>query len=555
MSLIRKLQTRLQGEIKSAIETAEQLEVIDLPPIKLETPRNENHGDYATNIAMILAGQAKMPPREIAQLIIENLTDLDFIAKIEVAGPGFINFYFSIDWLYDVVVEIEEQADDYGQGDLGAGKKIQVEFVSANPTGPLHVGHSRGAVVGDVLANILQTAGFDVSKEYYINDAGNQMDLLGRSVAIRYQQLLEEDVELPEDAYRGEYITELAQEIVEQDGDKYLAEAKAGQLEYFREYAYQELLDQIKADLNNFGIKFDNWFSERTLHSDKIEEVAAKLKADQLIYEQDGALWFKSSKFGDDKDRVVIKEDGSPTYLAADIAYHQNKYQRGFEEVINVWGADHHGYVARMKAVVEALGYQREALQIILVQLVTLLRDGKQVPMSKRAGDFVTMRDVIKEVGKDAARYFYVMRSPDSHLDFDLELAKQESTENPVYYIQYAHARICSILEQVEEEGIEIDSLEEIDLSKLTTEAEINLLKELADYPDQIAKSAESRAPHHMARFAHQLASAFHTFYNKCYVLVEDRDLMKARLRLVLATKQVLVNLLELLGISAPENM
>ncbi|MCK8816421.1 arginine--tRNA ligase [Natroniella sulfidigena] len=555
MSLIRELKTSLQEEIKSAIETAKQLEVTDLPPIKLETPRNEDHGDYATNIAMVLAGQAKMPPREIAQLIIDNLTELDFIAKTEVAGPGFINFYFSTAWLYDVVAEIEEQADNYGQIDLGADEKVQVEFVSANPTGPLHVGHSRGAVVGDVLANILQTAGFDVSKEYYINDAGNQMDLLGNSVAIRYQQLLGVDIELPEDAYRGEYITELARQIVDQDGDSYLSAAKDGQLEHFREYAYQKLLERIKIDLNNFGIEFDNWFSERSLHPDKIEEVTDKLQAEQLIYEQDGALWFKSSKFGDDKDRVVIKEDGTPTYLAADIAYHQDKYQRGFAEVINVWGADHHGYVERMKAVVEALGYQREALQIILVQLVTLLRDGKQVPMSKRAGDFVTMRDVIKEVGKDAARYFYVMRSPDSHFDFDLELAKEESTENPVYYIQYAHARICSILEQVKEEGVEVDSLEEIDLAKLTTEAEINLLKELADYPEQIAKSAESRAPHHMARFAYQLASAFHTFYNKCYVLVEDQELLKARLRLVLATKQVLVNLLSLLGLSAPENM
>ncbi|WP_408955431.1 arginine--tRNA ligase [Natroniella sp. ANB-PHB2] len=555
MSLIRRLQVRLQEEIKSAIKTSEQLEIADLPPIKLETPRNEDHGDYATNVAMILAGQAKMPPRQIAELITDNLVELDFIAKTEVAGPGFINFYFSTDWLYDVVAEIEKEADDYGQSDLGEDKKIQVEFVSANPTGPLHVGHSRGAVVGDVLANILQKAGFDVSKEYYINDAGNQMELLGNSVAVRYQQLLGVDIELPEDAYRGEYITELARGILDQDGDSYLEAAKGGQLEHFREYAYQKLLERIKTDLNDFGIEFDNWFSERSLHPNKIEEVTAKLQADQLVYEEEGALWFKSSKFGDDKDRVVIKDDDTPTYLAADIAYHQNKYQRGFEEVINVWGADHHGYVERMKAVVEALGYKREALQIILVQLVTLLRDGKKVPMSKRAGDFVTMRDVIKEVGKDAARYFYVMRSPDSHLDFDLELAKEESTENPVYYIQYAHARICSILEQVRKAGVEVDSLDEIDLTKLTAEPEINLLKELANYPDQIAKSAESREPHHMARFAHQLASVFHTFYNKCYVLVEDQKLLKARLRLVLATKQVLVNLLELLGLSAPENM
>jgi len=555
MALVQKLEERLITEIEQAINNAKELNIEKLPKIKLEVPRDSAHGDFATNIAMVLAGQAKMAPRQIAEIIKENLADVKLIEKVEVAGPGFINFFLSNQWLYDVLVEVEKQGADYGKVNVGQDKRVQVEFVSANPTGPLHVGHSRGAVVGDVMANLLTAAGFDVIKEYYINDAGNQMNLLGKSVAIRYQQLLGEEVGFPEDAYQGDYIKEIAQTIIDEENDKYLKDAQAENYDYFGERAYQILLANIEDDLASFGIEFDKWFSERTLHPDAINEVVADFKESGFIYDKDGALWFNSSKFGDDKDRVVIKEDGAPTYLAADIAYHKNKYDRGFEEVINVWGADHHGYIERMKAVVEALGYDREALQVILVQLVTLLRDGEQVPMSKRAGNFVTMRDVIKEVGKDAARYFYVMRSTDSHLDFDLELAKKESSDNPVYYIQYAHARICSILEQLNNEEIVLPQATSLDLSPLTDEAEIDLIKKLADYPNEIAKSAESRAPHHIARYAYDLAATFHKFYNKCHVLIEDKALLEARIVLVLATKQVLLNVLNLLGVSAPESM
>ncbi|WP_084804398.1 arginine--tRNA ligase [Halonatronum saccharophilum] len=555
MALIQKVEEGLIAEIEKAINGLEELNINNLPPVKLEVPRDESHGDYATNIAMVLAGQAKMAPRQIAEIIKSNLEDVDLIEKVEVAGPGFINFHLSNSWLYDVLLEVHNKGQDYGKVNLGENKKVQVEFVSVNPTGPLHVGHSRGAVVGDVLSNLLIKAGFDVTKEYYINDAGNQMNILGNSVAVRYRQLLGEDIEMPEDAYKGDYIKDIAQDIIDEFADKYLEEAKDKKIDFFREYGYKYCLKNIEEDLNSFGIEFDNWFSERTLHPEGIEEIVREFKDSDLIYEKDGALWFKSTEFGDDKDRVVIKDDGNPTYLAADMAYHKNKYNRGFEEVINVWGADHHGYIERMKAVVEALGYERDALLIILVQLVTLLRDGEQVPMSKRAGNFVTLRDVVREVGKDAARYFYVMLSTNSHLDFDLELAKKQSSDNPVYYIQYAYARICSILDQVDEAGIEVPSIEDVQLSKLEAEEEIDLIKALADYPNQIEKSAKNRAPHYIARYAYDLASLFHKFYNKCYVLIEDKQLMKARLILVLAAKQVLVNVLDLLGLDSPASM
>ncbi len=555
MALVQQVEEKLSQEIKRAINNSTELNIENLGEIKLEVPRDEAHGDYATNIAMVLAGQAKMAPRQIAEIIKDNLADVELIEKIEVAGPGFINFFLSNQWLYNVILEVERQQEDYGKVNVGQSKRVQVEFVSVNPTGPLHVGHSRGAVVGDVLSNILVTAGYDVSKEYYINDAGNQMNLLGQSVAVRYQQLLGQDIEFPRDAYQGGYIKDIAQDIIDESKDEYLAAAEAQEYDYFREYAYQRIIANIKRNLADFGIEFDNWFSERTLHPDAIEEVIQELKGQDLIYEEDDALWFASSNFGDDKDRVIIKDDGNPTYLAADMAYHKNKYDRGFAEVINVWGADHHGYIERMKAVVEALGYDREALKILLIQIVSLSRDGKQVPMSKRAGNFVTMLDVVKEVGKDAARYFYVMRSTDSHLDFDLELAKKESSDNPVYYIQYAHARICSILDQINAENISIPESKNTDLSYLKEGVEIDLIKKIADYPNEIAKSAESREPHHLARFAHELAGVFHKFYNKCHVLNEDKELMEARLVLVKATKQVLNNVLNLLGISSPESM
>ena len=554
MSVVQEVRNDLKDALKAAIISSEDLAVETVPEIEIEEPREEEHGDYATNIAMVLSGQVGMAPRQIAEIIVEKI-DLDLIDEVEVAGPGFINFYLNNNWLYRVIEKVDRIGEQYGATDLGDDQKVQIEFVSANPTGPLHVGHSRGAVVGDVLANIMETAGFDVSKEYYINDAGNQLEILGNSVAVRYQQLLGEDVELPEDSYQGEYIEDIAQKILAEDDDQHLADVQEGNIEYFREFAYKKMLENIGTDLNDFGIEFDNWFSERSLHPDAIEEVIAELREKGLVYEEEDALWFKSTEFGDDKDRVVVKSDGSYTYLAPDIAYHKNKHDRGFDQAINVWGADHHGYIARVQAVIEALGYGSDWLEVILVQLVNLLRDGETVKMSKRAGDFVTLRDVVDEVGVDAARYFYVMRDTDSHLDFDLELAKEESKDNPVYYIQYAHARICSIEEQLADEGYEIPSATDVDLSKLTADIELDLIKKIAQYPAEIAESAGSKEPHHIARYAYDLASLFHKFYNKCRVIGEDEELLKARATLVEAVKQVLLNVLDILGISAPESM
>ena len=555
MAVIVELKEKLRTEIKKAVK-ASDLKVDSWPgEAKIEKPREEEHGDYATNIALVLSGQIGASPREIAQKIVGNFSSLEFVKQLEIAGPGFVNFHLGSDWLKEVIREINDQKDGYGKLDLGNNKSVQVEFVSANPTGPLHVGHGRGAVVGDVLANILETAGFSVGKEYYINDAGNQMELLGQSVALRYRQILGEEVSFPDDSYQGDYIKEIAKQLIDEEGKDYLKVAKEDKLDYFKEYAYQSLLSRIKEDLNQFGVKYDNWFSEQTLHPEAIKEVVKFLQEKDLVYEEEGALWFAATQFGDDKDRVVVKEDGNPTYLAADIAYHRDKFKRGFEELINIWGADHHGYVERMKASIEALGYKRDDLEIVLVQMVSLLRDGEEIAMSKRSGEFITLREVIEEVGADAARYFYIQRSFDSHLDFDLELAKEESTDNPVYYIQYAHARICSLLEKIREEGLEIKPLAEVNLNELTSEAELDLIQMLAEYPEEIAECAQSREPHHLARYAYELAGSFHKFYNKCKVLDSGEESAQARIKLVQACQQVLINVLEILGISAPKSM
>ncbi|MBM7622681.1 arginine--tRNA ligase [Sporohalobacter salinus] len=556
MSFIFEIERKLKEKLREAIKRSVGLEIEEIPTIKLEDPREEKHGDYATNIAMVLSGKSEKSSRKIATEISNNLENFNYLSKVKVAGPGFINFYLKNDWLYEVLTEIKEKGMDYGRVNVGEGEKVQVEFVSVNPTGPLHVGHGRGAVVGDVLANLLDVAGYEVSKEYLINDAGNQMDMLGRSVAVRYQQLLGKEVSFLEEGYRGSYIEDIAEEIRIKNGDEYLEKANNDEIEYFREYAYDKMLNRIKQTVNEFGISFDNWFSERSLHPEAIEEVVQELKEVEYIYEEDGALWFKSTEFGDDKDRVVIKSDGSPTYFAADIAYHKNKFERGFDKVINIWGADHHSHVDRMKAVVEALGYDTESLSIILVQMVTLFEDGNEVQMSKRAGEFITLQDVIDEVGVDVARYFYIMRDTDSQLDFDLELAKQESTNNPIYYVQYAHARICSLLEKKENENVKLPDIEEIDLTNLQAEEEIDLLNKLASYPKEISKCAKTKEPHHLAQFVYDLASKFHSFYNKCPVILNDKEVMYARLHLVIACKQILKDILEnLLGISAPEKM
>ena len=537
----------LVESVKKAI-FAGDLDLEKVPEVTIEVPREKEHGDYATNLAMVLAGQAGMNPRRIAEIIVENF-ESDIVEEINIAGPGFINFKLKNAWLWNNLKLITKRAEDYGKIDLGKGQSVQLEFVSVNPTGPLHVGHSRGAVVGDVTASIMEAAGFDVEREYYINDAGNQMNILGKSTLLRYRELLGEEIKMPEDVYAGEYIKEIARDLYAEHGSDLMEKEEAERLEICREYAYQEMLKNIEEDLEEFGIEFDNWFSERTLHPDKIQQAIELLRDKGYIFEKEDALWFKSTDFGDDKDRVIIKSDGSPTYLAADMAYHLDKLERGFDKLINVWGADHHGYIPRMKAVIEAFGYDKDILEVIVVQMVTLLRNGKKVPMSKRAGSFVTMKEVNEEVGKDAARYYYVMRSTDSHLDFDLELAKEESSNNPVYYVQYAHARIHSILDNAE---LKADA-ENLDL--LTHEAEIDLMKMLAKFPEEVKMIAQSRQPHHLTTYAYDLATAFHSFYNNCRVNTDSEQLAQARLYLVNAARQVLKNVLTLLGISAPEQM
>ncbi len=550
---------QLEDKLIAALEKARkqvlqdrELKESEFPPVEVEVPREKSHGDYASNLAMVMAGRLGENPRRLAESLIDNL-DLEILEKVEVAGPGFINLTLNKSWLVEALDKILEAGRDYGRTNQGKGQRVQLEFVSTNPTGPLHVGHSRGAVVGDVVASIMESAGYDVYREYYINDAGNQIDLLGESAYLRYQELFGRDIIMSENSYRGGYIIDIARELKKQYHRELLELPEDKAAEIAREFALEEMLKLIRQDLKKFGIVFDNWFSERALHeNNKIQEVTVELQDRGYVYEKEGALWFKSTEFGDDKDRVVIKSDGSPTYLAADIAYHKNKMERGFEHLINVWGADHHGYIERMKAVMEALGYKRDALEIIIVQIVTLLREGKKVPMSKRSGEFVTMREVLEEVGRDAARYFYSMRSTDSHFDFDLELAKKQSTENPVYYIQYAHARIMSIKDNA---GKLLEEMEKGDASLLKTEEETELLKLLARYPEELKIAAERRACHLVAAYAHELAGAFHVFYNKCRVITEDRELSLARLKLVEAARIVLRNVLEVIGVSAPEQM
>ena len=551
-NIIKKVEKNLKNSIKDALVTTlnqEDIELEQIPDIKVEVPREKEHGDYATNIAMVMAKHFKRAPRQIAELISENI-DSNLIKDVSVAGPGFINFELENEWLYETIDLIDEYKDKYGEIDIGKNQKVLIEFVSANPTGPLHVGHSRGAVVGDMTANIMETAGYDVDREYYFNDAGNQINILAESTLIRYKQLFDIKEELPENSYHGEYLINIAEDLKDKWGKELLDKSEEEQLKVCRDFAFKKLKNKIEKDLNYFGIKFDNWFYESTLHDGDIENVIKILKDKDYIYEKNDALWFKSTEYGDDKDRVIVKSDGSLTYLAADIAYHLDKIERGYDKLINVWGADHHGYIDRVKASIQALGYPEDMLEIIIVQIVTLIRGGEKVTMSKRAGEFVTMRDVIDEVGRDAARYFYIMRSSDSHFDFNLELAKEESSNNPVYYIQYAHARIHSILENAGD----LDT-EDANLKLLDKEEEIELIKWMAHYPEVIKDSAQNRQPHILANYAYDLANAFHVFYNKCQVITEDEKLSKARLKLVLSLQQVLQNLFSVLGIDAPEHM
>ena len=560
------------------------LDVVDpgaAASIVLERPKSSAHGDFACNVAMQLAKAMKRNPREIAQALIKALPQSAYLEKVEVAGAGFLNFHLKPAARQQVVRTVLTQGEAYGSCGVGQGKKVQVEFVSANPTGPLHVGHGRGAAYGASLGNLLGVAGFAVTREYYVNDAGRQMDILTLSAWLRYLDICGVSIPFPANAYQGDYVRDMAKQIFAAHGKRYLhdaervirdlppaqADAEAHldamianakrilgvDYTYVHDLVLAEQLGDCRNDLEEFGVVFDNWFSERSLfESELVSRAVAALDKAGHLYEMDGAKWFRSTSFGDEKDRVVQRENGQYTYFASDIAYHLNKFERGFDLVINVWGADHHGYIARVRGALQALGLDPQRLTIALVQFAVLYRDGKKASMSTRSGEFVTLRELRSEVGNDAARLFYVLRKSDQHLDFDLDLAKSQSNDNPVYYIQYAHARVCSVLEQAQDE---VAGLVNADLSLLVDEAETELLRRLSDYSLQIETAARDLAPHQIAFYLKDLAGVFHSYYNATRLLVEDGHLRTARLALAVAVRQVLRNGLAILGVSAPEKM
>ncbi len=555
MNAVEQIQHEVKTALRQAVIDAGLAEETAIPDIMLETPNNKDNGDYATNIAMQLTKLAKKPPRAIAEAILEKLiTDGTSIASIEIAGPGFINIKLKTDYLGDIVKTVLEQGENYGRSSFGNKQKVQVEFVSANPTGDLHLGHARGASLGDSLSNVLDFAGYDVAREYYINDAGNQVHNLAKSVEARYFQALGLDKEMPEDGYQGPDIINIGKMLAAEYGDKYVNTPDEERYAFFRQYGLDHELEKLKTDLANFRVSFDVWFSETSLYKNgKIDVALDKLRANGHVFEEDGATWFRSTTFGDDKDRVLIKNDGTYTYLMPDIAYHEDKLFRGFDKLINIWGADHHGYIPRMKAAIEALGYGNDTLEVGVVQMVQLFKDGEKFKMSKRTGKAVTLRELVEDVGLDAVRYFFAMRSGDSQMDFDLDLAISQSNENPVYYAQYAHARISSILRQADENGMAA-SVDNVSL--LQAEKELELLKKIGDFPQVISDAARVRSPHRVATYIQELAATFHSFYNAEKVLDPDnRELSEARLALITITRTTIANALKLIGVSAPEKM
>jgi len=523
---------------------------------QISYPKQREHGDIASNIAMVSAGQAKMPPRNIAGVMVDLLKDEPIFSKIEVAGPGFINFFISEAYWQGNLLEINRLAEDYGKSRAGEGRRVLVEFVSANPTGPLHVGHGRGAAVGDSLSRILRHAGFDVEREYYINDVGNQMRTLGSSVYLRYQELLGNAIEFPKDYYQGEYIKEIAAGILEEKGKMFADVPLEECLQFFIDRAVHDIFTGIKQDLADFDVSFENWFSERTLHdSGLVQSTIRELMEKGFIYEQDSALWFKTTQFGDEKDRVVRRSNGVLTYFAADMAYHRQKISRNYDMMVDIWGADHHGYIPRIKSVVQALGVDPERLKVLLVQFVTLLENGVPKSMSTRSGEFITLREVLDEVGKDACRFMFLTRKADSHLDFDLEVAKQQTQENPVYYVQYAHARLASVLRNAKENGSLPILNDAPNLSLLDTQEDMAVMKHLAVFPEVVEDSALNFEPHRISYYLTELAGLFHVYYTKHRFIDENAALTNARLFLARAIKQVLKNGLELLGVTALEKM
>ncbi|MBC2164477.1 arginine--tRNA ligase [Listeria booriae] len=556
MNVSQKSQQDLIAIIKNAVIGALGLEEADVPAILLEVPKDKQHGDYSTNVAMQLARVAKKAPKVIAEAIVDAIgEDHAIINKVEIAGPGFINFYLDNAYLTALVPVIMDADTAYGESNTGQGKKFQIEFVSANPTGDLHLGHARGAAIGDSLANILAMAGYNVSREYYINDAGNQIQNLVLSTEARYLEALGVDAEFPEDGYRGADIINLGKQLAEKYGDEFVDADVDARRDVFRKEALAFETAKLRDDLVEFRVHFDNWFSETTLYENgKIMPALEKLRANGYIFEEEGATWLRTTEFGDDKDRVLIKSDGTYTYFLPDIAYHLDKLERGFDVLIDVWGADHHGYIPRMRAAIQSLGYSPDHLEVEIIQLVHLYENGEQIKMSKRTGKSVTMRDLIEEVGLDATRYFFAMRSSDTHMNFDMGLAKSTSAENPVYYVQYAHARISSILRSGVEQGFALSK--DANLALLNSEADYDLLKVLGEFPDVVAEAAEKRIPHRIVRFLNDLAAAFHRFYNANKVLdIENKEVSEARLALIKATQITLRNGLTLLGVSAPEKM
>ena len=582
------MKDQLQDLLKKCIQDLINEGLInEMPPkVRLDHTKDKSHGDYATNIALMLAKQAKTSPLELAKIIVNQLEDASFIKKTEIAGPGFINFFLSDASSASIVSEIIELGEMYGKSEIGKGQSILLEYVSANPTGPLHVGHGRGAAYGATVSNLLRNIGFKVDNEYYVNDAGRQMDILTVSIFLRYLVLCGEQVRFPDNGYQGQYINDIADSIVVESGesfkqsadivfenickdgieggdkeshiDELIVRAKdllGDNFQTIFQVGIESILGGIKDDLADFGVRFEKWFSEQSLiDSGLSESCITRLKDSGHIYKKDGALWFKTTNYGDEKDRVVVRDNGNHTYFASDIAYHLEKLERGYDKIINVWGADHHGYIPRVKASIGALGHKPDKLEILLVQFANLYRGGQKVQMSTRSGSFVTLEDLRKEVGNDAARFFYILRKSEQHMDFDLDLAKSKTNENPVFYIQYAHARICSVFRQANEKGFE-SNLEDANLSLLTEEVEKNILRELSRYKSVIESAAIQYEPHQLAYYLRDLATQFHSYYNACTFILEDQDLTQARLSLIHAAKQILRNGLSILGVGAPESM
>lgn len=552
----------VREELKQIIEAARADAVAagDLPegsyaPVqRLEVPPQKEFGDYSSNAAMQWARTARRAPRMIAEALVKHISS-PLVERMEIAGAGFINFYLTKDTVYTELRNILRAGPSYGDLPLREEDTVLVEYVSANPTGPLHIGHARGAAYGDSMVRLYRAAGYNVASEYYINDAGSQIVHLAESVNARYLQLLGQDAEVPENGYHGRDIVDTAKAIIEKDGEKYLAMTEEERLAAFRTIALEEKLAALKKDLADFHVTFDRWYSEKSLYPDKVEKALAELREKGLLYEKEGAEWLRTTDNGDDKDRVVIRANGEPTYFCSDIAYAADKFERGFKTLVDIWGADHHGYILRLKTAIKFLGYDPDAFQVDLLQMVTLLQNGKPVRMSKRTGEAVTLAELTEEVGADAARYFFTSRTLDSQMEFDIDLAKKESSENPVYYIQYANARIHSLRAQAKEAGVVWGGVDNADFTLLREESELDLIKKMDTYHDLIANAARERAPHRVARYAYELAGLFHHFYRECRCLCDDPALSQARLGLILAVQYVLVHALTILGVSAPERM